>query len=175
MDIDTSALFAPIVIKGRTVKNRLSVAPMTRITATEDGRATETMTRYYERFARGGFGTVITEGIYTDQAFSQGYIHQPGMTDEAQANAWKPVVNGIKAHGALAIAQMMHAGAISQGNRFRDGTVGPSAIQPKGKQMTFYHGKDRYAAAGRDHGGADRRRHRRLCWLGGASNRGRRV
>ena len=144
MDIDTSALFAPIVINSRTVTNRLSVAPMTRITATRDGRATETMTRYYERFARGGFGTVSTEGIYTDQAFAQGYIHQPGMTDEAQANAWRPVVSGIKAHGALAIAQMMHAGAISQGNRFRNGTVGPSAIQPKGKQMTFYHGKDRY-------------------------------
>ena len=41
---------------------------MTRISATQDGRATETMTRYYERFARGGFGTVITEGIYTDQS-----------------------------------------------------------------------------------------------------------
>jgi 2,4-dienoyl-CoA reductase-like NADH-dependent reductase (Old Yellow Enzyme family) len=144
MDIDTSALFAPIVINGHTVKNRLSVAPMTRISATQDGQATEKMTRYYERFARGGFGTVSTEGIYTDQAFSQGYAHQPGMTDEAQASAWKPVVSGIKAHGALAIAQMMHAGALSQGNRFRDGTVGPSAIQPKGKQMTFYHGKDRY-------------------------------
>jgi 2,4-dienoyl-CoA reductase-like NADH-dependent reductase (Old Yellow Enzyme family) len=144
MDIDTSALFASIDINGRTVKNSLAVAPMTRITATVDGRATETMTRYYERFARGGFGMVITEGIYTDQAFSQGYVHQPGMTDEAQANAWKPVVNGIKAHGALAIAQMMHAGAISQGNRFRDGTVGPSAIQPKGKQLALYHGKDRY-------------------------------
>jgi len=144
MDMDTSALFAPIVINGHAVKNRLSVAPMTRITATQDGRATETMTRYYERFARGGFGTVSTEGIYTDQAFAQGYIHQPGMTDDAQSNSWKPVVSGIKAHGALAIAQMMHAGAISQGNRFRDGTVGPSAIQPKGKQMTFYHGKDRY-------------------------------
>ena len=144
MEIDTSALFAPIVINGQTAKNRFSVAPMTRISATLDGRATETMTRYYERFARGGFGTVITEGIYTDQAFSQGYAQQPGMTDLAQANAWKPVVSGIKAHGALAIAQLMHAGAISQGNRFRDGTVGPSAIQPKGQQMTFYHGKDRY-------------------------------
>nr|NLR86324.1 NADH:flavin oxidoreductase [Rhizobium sp. P28RR-XV] len=144
MNIDTSTLFAPIVINGHPVKNRLSVAPMTRITATEDGRATETMTRYYERFARGGFGAVTTEGIYTDQAFSQGYIHQPGMTDEAQASAWKPVVNGIKAHGALAIAQLMHAGAISQGNRFRDTTVGPSPIQPKGEQMTFYHGRDRY-------------------------------
>ncbi|MEP6838852.1 MAG: NADH:flavin oxidoreductase, partial [Bradyrhizobium sp.] len=145
MDIDTSAIFAPIVINGRTVKNRISVAPMTRITATEDGRATETMSRYYERFARGGFGTVITEGIYTDQAFSQGYVHQPGLTDEAQANAWKPIVNGIKAHGALAVAQMMHAGAISQGNRFRATTVGPSPVRPKGEQMTFYHGKDRYA------------------------------
>lgn len=144
MDIDTSAIFARIVIKGHTLKNRLSVAPMTRITATQDGRATETMTRYYARFARGGFGTVITEGIYTDRAFSQGYVHQPGMTDEAQANAWKSVVSGIKAHGAFAIAQIMHAGAISQGNRFCDTTVAPSAIQPKGEQMTFYHGKDRY-------------------------------
>jgi 2,4-dienoyl-CoA reductase-like NADH-dependent reductase (Old Yellow Enzyme family) len=145
MDIDTSALFAPIVINGHTVKNRLAVAPMTRVTATEDGRATETMTRYYERFARGGFGAVSTEGIYVDQAFSQGYLNQPGMTDEAQANAWKPVVSVIKAHGTLAIAQMLHAGALSQGNRFRDTTVGPSSVQPMGEQMPFYHGKGRYA------------------------------
>ena len=46
MDIDTSALFTPFVINGHTVKNRLSVAPMTRITATPEGRATETMSRY---------------------------------------------------------------------------------------------------------------------------------
>lgn len=145
MDIDTSALFAPIVINGHSVKNRLAVAPMTRVTATQDGRATETMTRYYERFARGGFGAISTEGIYTDQAFSQGYVDQPGMTDEEQATSWKPVVRGIKAHGAFAIAQIMHAGAISQANRFRDTTVGPSAIQPKGNQMAFYGGKGRYA------------------------------
>jgi len=145
MDLDTSALFAPIDINGVTVKNRLAVAPMTRITATEDGRASDTMTRYYERFARGGFGTVTTEGIYTDRAFAQGYVHQPGLTDDAQAGAWQPVTRGVKAQGALAIAQLMHAGAISQGNRFRSGTVGPSAVQPKGTQMVFYHGKDRYA------------------------------
>lgn len=145
MDIDTSALFAPIVINGHTIKNRLAVAPMTRISATEDGHPTETMSRYYERFAQGGFGAVSTEGIYADQAFSQGYIHQPGMADAAQAENWRPVVGGIKAHGAFAIAQLMHAGAISQGNRFRNTTLGPSAIQPKGEQMVFYHGKDRYA------------------------------
>ncbi|SMO98431.1 NADH:flavin oxidoreductase [Paracoccus laeviglucosivorans] len=126
-------------------KNRFGVAPMTRVTATEDGRATETMTRYYERFARGGFGLVVTEGIYTDQAHSQGYVFQPGITDEAQARSWQPLVKGIQSHGSLAIAQIMHAGGISQGNRFRDTTVAPSAILPKGQQMAFYYGKDGYA------------------------------
>lgn len=144
MDIDTSALFTPFVMNGRTIRNRLSVAPMTRVTATADGHATEAMARYYERFARGGFGMVTTEGIYTDQAFSQGYADQPGMSDEAQADAWKPVVRGIKAHGSFAVAQLMHAGAISQGNRFSDGTVGPSAVQPKGEQMKTYNGEGRY-------------------------------
>jgi 2,4-dienoyl-CoA reductase-like NADH-dependent reductase (Old Yellow Enzyme family) len=145
MDKDVSVLFAPQGINGLVVKNRLAVAPMTRISATEEGRATETMARYYERFARGGFGAVITEGIYTDHAFSQGYLYQPGLANESQAIAWKAVVNGIKAHGAIAIAQVMHAGAISQGNRFRDQTVGPSATQPKGTPLPFYHGKDKYA------------------------------
>ena len=145
MDMDTTTLFAPIVINGRTAKNRFAVAPMTRVSATQDGRATETMSRYYERFARGGFGAVITEGIYTDQAFAQGYANQPGMSDTAQADAWRPVVGRIKAHGALAVAQLMHAGAISQGNRFRETTVGPSSVQPKGEQMAIYRGNGRYA------------------------------
>ena len=137
-------LFETARIGGLTTKNRLGVAPMTRVTATEDGHATETMTRYYERFARGGFGLVITEGIYTDQAHAQGYLFQPGLTDMAQAHAWQPVVKGIQSHGALAIAQLMHAGGISQGNRFSDFNVAPSAVQPKGQQMAFYRGKNQY-------------------------------
>jgi 2,4-dienoyl-CoA reductase-like NADH-dependent reductase (Old Yellow Enzyme family) len=32
---------------------------------------------------------------------------------DVSEDAWKPVVSCIKAHGALAIAQMMHAGAIA--------------------------------------------------------------
>jgi len=98
----------------------------------------------YVRYARGGFGLVITEGIYTDDAFSQAYHHQPGIMDEAQAAAWKPVVDGIKKHGAVAIAQMMHAGAMSQGNRFVARTAGPSAVLPKGKPMAFYYGTDAF-------------------------------
>lgn len=136
-----TSLFSPVHIEGVACKNRLAVAPMSRVSATEDGRATETMSRYYERFARGGFGMVITEGIYTDRAFAQAYHYQPGITDETEAQSWRPVVDGIKTHGALAVAQMIHAGATSQGNRFVSSTAGPTAVLPKGKPMSFYYGK----------------------------------
>lgn len=127
------------------LKNRLAVAPMTRVSASEHGCATQTMVDYYERFAKGGFGLVITEGIYTDQKFSQGYPYQPGITDEEQALALRTLTERIHLHGGAAIAQIMHAGALSQGNRFMDGSAAPSAVRPKGEQMKFYYGNGQYA------------------------------
>jgi 2,4-dienoyl-CoA reductase-like NADH-dependent reductase (Old Yellow Enzyme family) len=129
---------------GVSVKNRLAVAPMTRVTATADGVPTATMRDYYARFAKGGFGLVITEGLYTDKAFSQGYRNQPGITDDTQALAWADITRDAHAHGALVFAQLMHAGALSQDNPFRTHTAGPSAVKPAGKQMGFYHGEGEY-------------------------------
>ena len=64
------------------LKNRLAVAPMSRVSASSDGTPTGEMADYYRDFARGGFGLVITEGTYTDLAHSQGYLNQPGLTAE---------------------------------------------------------------------------------------------
>jgi 2,4-dienoyl-CoA reductase-like NADH-dependent reductase (Old Yellow Enzyme family) len=113
---------------------------MTRISATEDGHATERMASYYQAFARGGFGLLITEGIYPDVAHSQGYLFQPGIATKDQAKSWTKVVEGVHAAGARIFAQLMHAGAQAQGNRFVDSTVGPSAVAPKGGQLAFYRG-----------------------------------
>lgn len=128
-----------------SLKNRLAVAPMTRVTATPAGVPTATMRDYYARFAEGGFGLVITEGLYTDKAFAQGYLNQAGIADDEQARAWTDITRDAHEHGTLMFAQLMHAGALSQGNPYRQHTVGPSAIQPLGKQMTFYHGEGDYA------------------------------
>lgn len=132
-------------IKNAALRNRLAVAPMTRVSATPQGEPTQAMHDYYLRFARGGFGLVITEGLYTDQAFSQGYLNQPGLSSDEQARGWAPITAALHAQGALAFAQLMHAGALSQGNRFRTHGVAPSSVQPKGKQMTFYYGQGDYA------------------------------
>ncbi|MEQ7005105.1 NADH:flavin oxidoreductase [Actinopolymorpha sp. B17G11] len=131
---------APTRLAGQTLANRLAVAPMTRVSASPAGVPTPAMVDYYARFARGGFGLVITEGTYTDETFSQGYLHQPGLASPAQVSAWTEVTAKVHAEGARIVAQLMHAGALSQGNPHRDGTVGPSAIRPRGEMMPEYRG-----------------------------------
>jgi 2,4-dienoyl-CoA reductase-like NADH-dependent reductase (Old Yellow Enzyme family) len=38
----------------------------------------------------------------------------------------------------------MHAGALSQGNRYKNETIGPSAVKPKGEQLGFYGGSGEF-------------------------------
>lgn len=140
-----ASLFTPLRVgQDLGLPNRLVVAPMTRVSATADGRATAQMADYYEAFAAGGFGLVITEGLYTDKAFAQGYRFQPGLADDAQRDAWRTVVDRVHAQGGRIVAQLMHAGALSQGNSHRITTKGPSAVLPAGQQMAFYRGEGPY-------------------------------
>ncbi|KFC75312.1 NADH:flavin oxidoreductase/NADH oxidase [Bosea sp. LC85] len=137
-------LFSPVRIGKLALSNRLVVAPMTRVSATVDGRATEGMASYYRSFAEGGFGLIVTEGIYTDKVFSQGYQYQPGLADAEQVEAWRQVVSTVHDAGGRIVAQLMHAGGLAQGNIHRDHTIGPSALRPKGEQMAFYRGNGPY-------------------------------
>lgn len=138
------SILTTFAINNVPLANRLAVAPMTRVSATASGFPTQAMHDYYLRFAEGGFGLVITEGLYTDETFSQGYRFQPGLANQQQALAWAGITQALQAHGAKVFAQLMHAGALSQGNRFCDHPVAPSAVQPRGEQMSGYYGEGRY-------------------------------
>lgn len=137
-------LFEPGALGGLSVKNRLIVAPMTRISATADGIPTAEMAAYYADYAKGGFGLIITEGTYPDTGYSQCYVNQPGLATDAQADGWRPVVDAVHAAGGLIAAQLMHGGALTLHNRFESGTVAPSAVQPLGEQPPRYHGRGAY-------------------------------
>ena len=142
--MNISNLFAPVVLGPLSLANRLAVAPMTRVSATADGHATARMVDYYGKFAAGGFGLILTEGVYTDKKYAQGYLFQPGLADDFQRDAWRAVVERVHAAGGKIVAQLMHAGAIAQGNAYTSTSKGPSAVQPKGVQMTFYRGEGPY-------------------------------
>ncbi|TDF38440.1 NADH:flavin oxidoreductase [Alteromonadaceae bacterium M269] len=145
MNNEASPLFSSLQIGNLTLKNRLAVAPMTRVSSHEDGTVGPLMKDYYQSFASGGFSLIITEGIYTDKQYSQGYKYQPGLTDEAQMNSWKEITNAVHEKGGRIFAQLMHAGALSQYNKYTEQSASPSAEKPLGKEMTFYYGKGDYA------------------------------
>jgi 2,4-dienoyl-CoA reductase-like NADH-dependent reductase (Old Yellow Enzyme family) len=119
------------------VKNRAVVAPMSRASATLQGIPTAAMHSYYEKFAQGGFGIIITEGLYTDDIASQAYPHQPGIVTPAQIAGWQELAGKIKAYGSLFIAQLMHAGALSQ---HLTNTQAPSVVTPLGTKLASYGG-----------------------------------
>lgn len=139
-----SPLFSRYKLKTCDLRNRLVVAPMTRVSASEEGIASHRMRSYYEDFARGGFALVITEGIYIDEAWSQTYAYQSGIVSAAHCAAWRSINDAVHARNGKIIAQIQHAGALSQGNHYKTGTVSASAVEPKGTQLSFYRGEGKY-------------------------------
>jgi len=135
----THPVFETFTLAQRQIKNRAVVAPMSRASATLAGIPTDAMNTYYEKFAQGGFGIVITEGLYTDKIASQAYPHQPGIVTPGQVAGWRELVNKVTTHDTVVIAQLMHAGALSQ---HLTHTQAPSVITPLGKKLASYGGGD---------------------------------
>ena len=132
--IGVDGLFSTLPLGALTLRNRVAVAPMTRLSATEDGRATEQMLRYYAHFAGGGWGLIETEATYIDEEHSQYRVGQPGLATAAHRDAWRPIVDAVHGHGAAFFAQLQHAGALAEARRYRDQTLAPSALEPRSRQ-----------------------------------------
>ncbi|ASZ12761.1 NADH:flavin oxidoreductase [Chitinophaga pendula] len=127
-----------------TLKNRLAVAPMSRISADAAGVPGAAMLAYYQGYAAGGFGLVISEGIYTDDHFSQAYPQQPGLVNEEQVAGWQVITKAVHVEGAFIMAQLMHAGGLSQ---YHAVPKAPSALQPLGERLKGYGGAGPYSVS----------------------------
>ncbi|WNM26893.1 alkene reductase [Demequina capsici] len=127
--------FAPYVLGGVPLANRIVMAPMTRCRAGSGGTATELMARYYAQ--RADAGLIITEGIQPSEV-GQGYPWTPGLHTAEQARSWRTVTEAVHARGGRIAAQLMHAGRISHPSVQRGGAVpvAPSAVRADGKVFT---------------------------------------
>ena len=133
-------LFSGGRIGGAVLGNRAAVAPMTRISAGPGGTATAEMASYYAAYAQGGFGLVITEGVYVDERHSQGYVDQPGIANDVQAESWRRETKAAHDAGAPIFMQLLHAGALVQHNDHVGEAVAPSAVRPVGEMAPHYKG-----------------------------------
>ncbi len=125
-------LFSPFKLKGFNLKNRIGVAPMTRMSSPGDSIPRQDVLDFLVRRAQNDAAIVYTEAIVTDYESAQGYPKQARLTTQRQIDAWKPVVKAIQQEGAVAVMQMFHCGRMAWPEINPAGRViAPSAITPK--------------------------------------------
>lgn len=110
----TPKLFTPLALKGVTLRNRIAVSPMCQYQAI-DGLPTQWHPAHYQSRAYGGAGLVVVEAtaVSPEGRISPGCL---GLWSDEHAAALKPIVDGIKAGGAVAGIQIGHAGRKASAN-----------------------------------------------------------
>ena len=146
----TSRLFSPLTLRGTTFHNRVFVSPMCQYSST-DGLPNEWHMVHLGSRAVGGASLVCTEA---SSVTPEGRITpwDAGIWSEGHARAWKPIVDFIRANGAVPGVQLAHAGRKASCARPWHGgkplapvegawtTLGPSAVAfgsyPAPREMT---------------------------------------
>ena len=101
-------LFAPLTIRGITIRNRIGVSPMCQYSSTE-GFANDWHLVHLGSRAAGGAGLVVTEATAVE---ARGRISPAdlGIWDDQHVAGLQRVTTFIRAQGAVAGIQLAHAG-----------------------------------------------------------------
>ncbi len=103
-----SLLFSPFSIKSITFRNRIGAAPMCQYQAT-DGLVSDWHQAHIGALAMGGAGLIIMEAtaVRADGRITPGC---PGLWNEQQIEAFKPVIEFAQSQGCVMGIQLAHAG-----------------------------------------------------------------
>lgn len=125
-------VFSEFSLNGFTLKNRLGVAPMTRMSSVADSIPRRDVLAFLVRRAERGAALVFSEAIVTDYESAQGYPGQARLLTQRQIDAWKSVTDAIRAHGSISIMQMFHCGRVAWPEVNPAGrTIAPSPVAPR--------------------------------------------
>lgn len=101
-------LLQPLQVRGLRLRNRVVIAPMMQHAAPQ-GLANAWHLVHLGKFALGGAGLILTESTAVAPEGRIG-ADDVGLWTEAQAQAWRPVVDFVHAQGAAIGVQLGHAG-----------------------------------------------------------------
>jgi 2,4-dienoyl-CoA reductase-like NADH-dependent reductase (Old Yellow Enzyme family) len=157
------ALFQPFHLKNLKLKNRIVMAPMTRMFSPE-GVPGQNVVDYYTRRAASDVGLILSEGTVIDRPASKNHKNIPDFYGEAALAGWKKVIDSVHVAGGKMAPQIWHVGALPGQDatwvpprgpiESPSGLVGPGA--PRGVAMTEADIADAIAAFGRAAGDAKR-------------------
>ncbi|WP_066518575.1 alkene reductase [Curtobacterium ammoniigenes] len=116
------------------LKNRIVMAPLTRLRAGERGVPNDLLVEHYRQ--RAGLGLIVTEGTWPVQE-GRSYPGQPGIETDEQIAGWARVADAVHAAGGTIVMQLMHGGRVSHPEIAQTPRiVGPSAIAAPGQTHT---------------------------------------
>lgn len=123
-------LFSEMTIKGLTLKNRLTMAPLYLGYAGEGGTVSDMLLEHYRLMAASGVAMVVVENATVDHPRGSGSNRTLRADTDDNLAGLKRLAAAIKDEGALACLQINHAG------RFAHATqkpVAPSAVETFGR------------------------------------------
>ncbi len=105
-----TSLFDPIQLGAISAPNRILMAPLTRGRSSADHvPITELKSAYYAQ--RAGAGLIIAEGTGISRE-AMGWPYGPGIWNDAQVEAWKPVTDAVHGAGGRIFCQLWHMGRL---------------------------------------------------------------
>ena len=128
-------LLTPFRLGDYTLKNRVVMAPLTRMRADVNLVPTNLNVEYYRQ--RSSAGLIITEATQISR-LGQGYPMTPGIYSDGQVAGWKKVTDAVHKEDGHIFLQLWHVGRISHSSFHPEEglPVAPSAIQPEGNTLT---------------------------------------
>ncbi len=129
------ALLQPLKLGSTTLKNRVIMAPLTRMRAIENDVPNPLSMEYYAQ--RSSAGLIISEATQVSP-LGKGYPATPGIYSVEQTAGWAKIVAAVHAKGGKIFAQLWHVGRTSHSS-FHENEglpIAPSAIKPMGKTFT---------------------------------------
>lgn len=129
-------LLDPLKMGKLSLPNRIIMAPLTRLRASQPGAIPNVLNAtYYAQ--RASAGLLIAEATPISEA-ARGYYGAPGIFTDKQVEGWRLVVERVHQAGGRIFLQLWHVGAISH-PEFQPGKKAPpapSVIEPGGEAIT---------------------------------------
>jgi N-ethylmaleimide reductase len=128
-------LFTPIPMGGLELRNRIVMAPLTRMRANNPGHTpTEVHADYYSQ--RASAGLIIGECTEVSPD-AYGWADTPGLWSREQVREWRMVTDAVHRKGGLMYAQLWHTGAMSHPDFFSgELPMSASDVNPEQESVT---------------------------------------
>jgi N-ethylmaleimide reductase len=128
-------VFNSYKMKNIKLKNRISMAPMTRSRTIKGEVPTQMNAEYYAQ--RASAGLIVTEATQISLQ-GQGYADTPGIYTQEQIDGWKKVTKAVHDKGGKIILQLWHVGRVSSSEVNGLQPIAPSPLIAKDTQVYVF-------------------------------------